>query len=67
MKAVIDEFDTAEYEADRVFVVPIHMNIDTFHDFPWTEVRYNDKTEDTYRVCTDQIHEVNGYKHNVLG
>jgi hypothetical protein len=64
MKAVIDEFDTAEYEADRVFVVPIHMNIDTFHDFPWTEVRYNDKTEDTYRVCTDQIHEVNGYKHN---
>ena len=64
MKAVIDEFDTAEYEADRVFVVPIHMNIDTFHDFPWTDVRYNDKTEDTYRVCTDQIHEVNGYKHN---
>lgn len=64
MKAVLEEFDTPEYEADKVFVVPTHMNIDTFHDFPWNEVAYNDKTGDKYRVCTDQIHESNGYKHD---
>ena len=63
MKMVIDEFDTAENQTNKIFVIPTHMNINTFYDFGWKEVRYNEVSEETYRVCTDQIHEVNGYKH----
>lgn len=63
MKKVIEEFDTAENQDNKIFVIPTHMNINTFYDFGWKEVRYNDVSEETYRVCTDQIHEVNGYKH----
>ena len=63
MKKVIEEFDTVENQDNKIFVIPTHMNINTFYDFGWKEVRYNDVSEETYRVCTDQIHEVNGYKH----
>lgn len=62
MEAVISEFDTAENQANKIFVVPTHMNLNTEYDYPWKDVPYTTaKPEYTYRVCTDQIHEVNGY------
>lgn len=64
IEAILNEFDTPNYENDKIFVVPTHMNIDTFYDFGWKNIRYNDVSEETYRVCTDPIHEVNGYCHD---
>ncbi len=62
MEAVISEFDTAENQANKIFVVPTHMNLNTEYDYPWKDVPYTTaKPEHTYRVCTDQIHESNGY------
>lgn len=62
MEAVISEFDTAENQANKIFVVPTHMNLNTEYDYPWKDVPYTTaKPEHTYRVCTDQIHEVYGY------
>ena len=62
MEAIIDAFDNVESKANKIFVIPTHMNINTEYDFPWTDVPYTtEKPECTYRVCTDQIHEVNGY------
>ena len=63
MQAIIDEFDSKENRENKIYVVPTHMNIDTFYDFPWKDVKINNSTEKTYRVCTDQIHESNGYEH----
>lgn len=63
MQAIIDEFDSEENRKNKIYVVPTHMNIDTFYDFPWKDVKINNSTEETYRVCTDQIHESNGYEH----
>ena len=63
MQAIIDEFDSEENRNNKIYVVPTHMNIDTFYDFPWKDVKINNSTEETYRVCTDQIHESNGYEH----
>lgn len=62
MEAIIAEFDTAENQANKIFVVPTHMNLNTEYDYPWKDVPYTDtKPGHTYRVCTDQIHETNGY------
>ena len=61
---VLNEFDNDTYEAQGVYVVPTHMNIDTFYDFPWTDVAYNDVSSATYRKCTDNIHETYGYCHD---
>lgn len=63
MQAIIDEFDSEGNRSNKIYVVPTHMNIDTFYDFPWKDVKINNSTEETYRVCTDQIHESNGYEH----
>lgn len=63
MQAIIDEFDSEENRNDKIYVVSTHMNISTFYDFPWKDVKINNSTEETYRVCTDQIHESNGYEH----
>ena len=63
MEAIINEFDTDEYQSQKIFVVPTHMNINTYYDFKWKDVKINNSTEETYRVCTDQIHESNGYEH----
>lgn len=63
MQAIIDEFDSEGNRSNKIYVVPTHMNIDTFYDFPWKNVKINNSTEETYRVCTDQIHESNGYEH----
>lgn len=63
MQAIIDAFDSEENRNNKIYVVPTHMNIDTFYDFPWKDVKINNSTEETYRVCTDQIHESNGYEH----
>lgn len=64
VESVLNEFDNATNEAQNIFVVPTHINIDTFYDFPWTDVRYNDVSNATYRKCTDNIHESNGYCHD---
>lgn len=65
MQKVIDEFDTDECKANKIYVIPTHMNINTEYDFGWEDVPYTEtKPEHTYRVCTDQIHEVNGYYKN---
>ena len=64
IESVLNEFDNATNEAQNIFVVPTHINIDTFYDFPWTDVRYNDVSNATYRKCTDNIHESNGYCHD---
>lgn len=62
MEAIIAEFDTPENQANRIFVVPTHMNLNTEYDYPWRDEPYTrEKPEHTYRVCTDQIHEVYGY------
>ena len=61
---VLNEFDNDTYEAQGVYVVPTHMNIDTFYDFPWTDETYNDVSNATYRRCTDNIHETYGYCHD---
>lgn len=61
---ILTEFDNDTYEAQGVYVVPTHINIDTFYDFPWTEEPYNDVSNATYRKCTDQIHESYGYCHD---
>lgn len=63
MQAILDEFDNEECRNDNIFVVPTHMNIDTFYDYKWIDVPINELTDVTYRKCTDQIHESNGYKH----
>lgn len=63
MQAVIDEFDNEENRSNKIFVVPTHMNIDTFYDFAWDDVKINQLTDAVYRVCKDQIHESNGYEH----
>lgn len=63
MKLILDEFDTVGNQNNGIYVVPTHININTYYDFGWKDVRYNDVCTDTYRVCTDQIHEVNGYGH----
>lgn len=64
MEAIIDEFDTDEYQNQKIFVVPTNMNINTYYDFKWDNVPYNEKhPEYTHRVCRDQIHEANGYNH----
>lgn len=62
MEAIIDAFDNEESKANKIFVIPTHMNINTEYDYPWKDVPYTtEKPECTYRVCTDQIHEANGY------
>lgn len=61
---ILTEFDNDTYEARGIYVVPTHINIDTFYDFPWTEVAYNDVSSAKYRKCTDQIHETYGYCHD---
>jgi lysophospholipase L1-like esterase len=64
IQAILDEFDTDAYVADHIYVIPTHLNINTFYDFPWIDVPYNLSSKQTYRVCTDRIHETNGYEHD---
>ena len=64
IQAILDEFDTDEYANNGVYVVPTHLNINTFYDFAWVNVPYNNMSSETYRVCTDQIHETYGYQHD---
>lgn len=63
MQAIIDEFDNEESRLKNIFVIPTHMNIDTYYDFPWDDISINKLTDATFRVCKDQIHESNGYEH----
>lgn len=63
IKLLLQEFDSTTYENQKVYIVPTHMNIDTFYDFNWIEVPYNNGSSEKYRKCTDSIHEVNGYEH----
>lgn len=63
IEAILDEFDNEECRKNKIFVIPTHVNIDTYYDFAWDDIKVNQKSNATYRVCKDQIHEVNGYSH----
>ena len=63
-KLILDTWNNKK--SDNIYLVPINLNIDPYHDYNFTEVPFNtrDASAGTLTKYTDAVHcNSNGYKH----